>query len=150
MDSSYAEKMYQIMQNFQKIHTSSSKIPGKMSRSELMMLRMIQMNSTETEGVTISFLSERLEISKSAVSQVINALEDKGFVERRSSKSDRRLVRVWLTESGVQCLAEELRSLLQRMADIFAKMGEEDTEEFLRLLKKLYQIVSDDRQRMAN
>ena len=143
MDSGNAEKIYQIMQKFQKIRMNT-KSTSETPRSEIMMLKMIKMNTSETQGVTISTLSELLEISKSAVSQMINALEDKKYVKRITTKNDRRLVYVRLTESGELCLAKELQSLLKGMAQIFAKMGEEDTEDLLRLLNKLYVIVSDD------
>lgn len=142
MDMNTAEKIYLIMQKFQKIGMNT-KITGEMPRSEIMMLKMIRMNISGTEGVTISTLSELLEISKSAVSQMINALEDKGYIERITTKNDRRLVYVRLTENGEQSLARELHSFLEGMALIFAKMGEEDTEDLLRLLKKLYLIVSE-------
>jgi len=142
MDSSNAEKIFQLMQKFHKIKMNA-KTTGAMSRSEMMMLKMIKVNSFETEGVTISTLSDLSEISKSAVSQMINALEDKGYVERITTKNDRRLVYVRLTEGGQQCLAKQLQSFLDGMNQIFAKMREEDTEDLLRLLKKLYLIVSE-------
>jgi len=108
-----------------------------------MMLKMIKLHSAATEGVTNSTLSELLEISKSAVSQMINALEDKAYVERLTTKNDRRLVYIRLTVSGEQRLEQQLQALLQRMAEIFDRMGREDTEDLLRLLEKLYLIVSD-------
>ena len=142
MDNSHAEKIYEIMRKFHKIRTNTQTIGG-MLRSEMMMLKMIKKNSTEIDGVTISTLSELLEISKSAVSQMINALEDKGYVERMTTKNDRRLVYVGLTESGEECFAKERKAFLQEMADIFAKMGEEDTADLLRLLEKLYLIMDN-------
>jgi len=136
-----AEKIYQIMQKFQKMKMNSTHT-SELPRSEIMMLKMIKLNTAETEGVTISTLGELLEISKPAVSQMINVLEDKGYVERMTTKNDRRIVYVRLTENGKQRLAKELQSLLKGMTQIFDKMGEEDTEDLLRLLEKLYLIVS--------
>lgn len=144
MDITNAEKIYEIMQKFQKARINA-KTAREMPRSEMKMLKMIKINSSETEGVNISTLSELLEISKSAVSQIINALEDKGFVERITTKNDRRVVYVRLTESGEQCFAKVVEAFLQRMAQVFDKMGEEDTKELLRLLEKLYSIVSDSK-----
>jgi len=142
MDLSNAEKIYQIMQDFHKIGLNT-KHTSDLSRSELAMLKMLKLHSTATEGVTNSTLSELLEISKSAVSQMINALEDKTYVERVTTKHDRRLVYIRLTASGEQRLEQQLQALLQRMAEIFDRMGREDTEDLLRLLQKLYLIVSD-------
>jgi DNA-binding MarR family transcriptional regulator len=142
MNNANIEKIYELMQKFHKLNMNR-KIAGGIARREIMMLKMIKMNCSENEGVTISALSELLDISKSAVSQMINALEDKAYVERITTKNDRRLVYVRLTEIGRQCLAKELRAFLQGLAKIFEKMGEKDTEDLLRLLNKLYLIVSD-------
>ncbi|HEY8909557.1 MAG TPA: MarR family transcriptional regulator [Desulfosporosinus sp.] len=136
------EKIYQAMQKFQKLGVTS-KFAGELPRSEIMMLKMINLDTSQNEGVTISTLSERLEISKSAVSQMINVLEDKGYVERITTKNDRRIVYVRLTESGEQSLEKSLQSLLKHLNQVFDKMGEEDTETLLELLNKLYIIVSD-------
>lgn len=142
METGNAEKIYQVMQKFQKLGMNS-KFGGEMPRSEIMMLKMINIDTSKTEGVTISTLSERLEITKSAVSQMINVLEDKGYVERITTKSDRRIVYVRLTEMGEQSLEKSLQSLLKSLNQVFEKMGEEDTEILFRLLNKLYLIVSD-------
>lgn len=142
MEIDHAEKIYQTLEKFQKMRMTSTH-SSEMPHSEIKMLKMINLNRSETEGITISNLSECLEISKPAVSQMINVLEDKGYVERVTTKNDRRMVYVRLTELGEQRLAQELQSFLNRLTQIFAKMGEEDTEELLRLINKLYFIVSD-------
>lgn len=142
MEMGSGEKIYQAMQKFQKLGVTS-KFAGELPRSEIMMLKMINLDTSQNEGVTISTLSERLEISKSAVSQMINVLEDKGYVERITTKNDRRIVYVRLTESGEQSLEKSLQSLLKHLNQVFDKMGEEDTETLLELLNKLYIIVSD-------
>jgi DNA-binding MarR family transcriptional regulator len=142
LDTTNAERIHGIMQKFQKIR-QNAKMTGELPRSEIMMLRLIKINSTGEQGVTISTLSELSEITKSAVSQVINVLEDKGYVERLTTKNDRRLVYVRLTDSGNQCLSRQLKLFLEGIEQIFAKMGEDDTRELLRLLEKLYSIMSE-------
>lgn len=142
MEIGNGEKVYQSMQKFQKLGMNL-KFAGEMPRSEFMMLKMIKIDTSENEGVTISALSERLEISKSAVSQMINVLEDKGYVERITTKNDRRIVYVRLTEAGEQSLEKSLQSMLKILNQVFEKMGEKDTETLLGLLNKLYLIVSD-------
>jgi DNA-binding MarR family transcriptional regulator len=142
MDISNAEKIIQTMHRFQKI-SINSKIMGEMPRSEIKMLKLIKFNSTEAAGVTISTLSEHLTISKPAVSQMINVLEGRGYVERITTKNDRRIVYVRLTEAGEQSLEKALQSLMKVLNEIFGKMGEEDTKTLLALLDKLCIITSD-------
>lgn len=142
MENNNAEKIYQILQKFHKINIQKKSI-GELPRSELMMLKKIKMNSSGTEGITISALSDMMMISKSAVSQAINTLEDKDYVKRTTTRNDRRLVYVQLTEKGQQCLDKELQAFFLGLNRIFTEMGDADAEELLRLLSKLYSIVSE-------
>ncbi|NCB42645.1 MAG: MarR family transcriptional regulator [Clostridia bacterium] len=142
MNTENAEKIYQIMSKFHKIRVNS-KMCGEIPHSEAMMLKMIKRKGSLEEGVTISDLSAHSQITKAGVSQMINALEDKGFVERFRSKNDRRLVYVRITEAGDKSLKKALQQFLGDLERIFAKMGEEDTKDLLRLLYKLYGIVAE-------
>lgn len=143
MQISNAEKIYEIMEKFRR-NMMNKKMSGEIPRSEFKLLKVIKMNSTEREGVTISSLSDHLEISKSAVSQMINLLEDEGYIERVFTKNDRRLVYVRLTDGGEKYIAQRYQEFLESMTEIFNRMGEKDTEELLRLLEKLYDIVTEN------
>lgn len=142
MDLSRTERILNTMQRFQKMGMSS-KFIGEIPRSEIMMLKLIKFKTTETECVTISTLSEHLTISKPAVSQMINVLENKGYVERITTKEDRRVVYVKLTKAGQECLDKALQLLLNKLSIIFEKFGEQDTEMLIGLLDKLLVIVSE-------
>lgn len=142
MDLSNAEKILQTMQKFQKI-SIGSKMMGEMPRSEIKMLKLIKMHTTEASGVTISTLSEHLAISKPAVSQMVNVLEDRGYVERITTKNDRRVVYVKLTEAGELSLEKALQAVMKILTEIFGKMGEDDTKTLLELLDKLCSIMID-------
>lgn len=141
MDKTNAEQISQMMQKIHKLK-HLKKMPGELPRSEFMILKTIQGMSAEEE-VTISSLSEHLEITKPAVSQIINSLEDKGFVERITTKIDRRLVYVRLTENGQAFLEKNYRAFIAGMNMVFARMGEKDTGELLRLITKLYEIIAE-------
>ncbi|MEA4903050.1 MarR family winged helix-turn-helix transcriptional regulator [Desulfitobacterium sp.] len=143
MQISNAEKIYEIMEKFRR-NMMNKKMSGEIPRSEFKLLKVVQMNSTKREGVTISSLSDHLGISKSAVSQMINLLEDEGYIERVFTKNDRRLVYVRLTDGGEKYIAQRYQKFLESMTEIFNRMGEKDTEELLRLLEKLYDIVTEN------
>ncbi|MCV7421750.1 MarR family transcriptional regulator [Mycobacterium yunnanensis] len=67
-------------------------------------------------GVTVSHLGERLHLDSGTLSPLLKRLEANGFVSRRRSQADERLVEVTLTESGLelqaraQCIPESLFS----------------------------------------
>lgn len=94
-------------------------------------------------GVTISELSQFLELTPSAVSQTVKALEQKGLVQRTASESDRRNVHVRLTSQG-----ESLFQVAeQRMAETFNRLtealGQEETRQLIALLGKMTALLND-------
>jgi DNA-binding MarR family transcriptional regulator len=132
------------MQTFQRMHMVNPHA-SEIAKGDLMMMKRIAMNSEAEDGIMISRLAELMEITNSAVSQKISALEERGYVERYSTKDDRRRVYVRMTLTGNEVLKRENARLIESMAVIFDRMGEEDTDKFIDLLDKLYQIVSEIR-----
>ena len=143
MDNSVEERIFQTIHRFRKL-VINSKCIGEMPRSEIMMLKLIRKSNARGEKITISELSGHLEVSKPAVSQMINTLEEKGFVERHTTKNDRRNVYVRLTAAGEESLDKALKEYLKSLHQAFEKMGKEDTETLLHLMEKLYNIMSSD------
>jgi len=139
MNNDQVERIYQVMKQLHLLR-NNVQTSSDISRSEFFMLKAIRRNSTP-QGLSMSNLSELLKISKPAVSQMVNSLEEKGYVERILPKSDRRLVLVRLTEAGQQGLDQEMQAFTARLSQTFAELGEKDTEELLRLLTRLYGIL---------
>ena len=69
------------------------------------------------EGMTVSELLDILRITKQSLSRVLSTLIDRGFVEQRAGKVDRRQRLLYLTENGQQL--EQKISRVQR--DLVAK-----------------------------
>ncbi len=93
--------------------------------------------------VTITEISEKINISKPAVSQAINALEDKLFVNRVYTKSDRRVVYVEITEKGNEAIENAFKKRNESFNKLLELLGEEDSETFLRLLEKISRLIGE-------
>lgn len=119
------------------------RLTGDLNRSELTMLKLVRALGQGELPVTISHLSEHLSISKPAVSQVINSLELKGLVTRAGTRDDRRMVQVRITDHGEAMLKKEMAALRASLVEIFDRMGDQDTDELLRLMEKLFVIAQE-------
>lgn len=140
---SKTEQLFHVIKKFRRL-SLNLRGNGEVPHREVMMLKQIKRHTTEDEGATISTLSELLEISKPAVSQMINSLEDKNFVERVTPKSDRRIVYVRLTEFGEKTLEKSFQEMYNKLNSYLEKMGEQDMETLVALLDKLHRIMSED------
>ncbi|WP_019850091.1 MarR family winged helix-turn-helix transcriptional regulator [Desulfitobacterium sp. PCE1] len=142
MQESKTVRLFETIKKFRRL-SLNFRGSGEIPHREIMMLKLIKHHSGKG-GITISTLSEHFEISKPAVSQMINALEDKNYVERITTKSDRRMVYVRLTELGEEALAEAFHEMQGKLEIYLEKMGEQDMETLIALLDKLHRIMKED------
>ena len=68
------------------------------------------------------------------LSQTINKLEDKGYVERVVLKDDRRVTYIRLTENGKATAKAKYDEIFVRLENIAKILGEEDTDKLIELV----------------
>lgn len=145
----YQEKAKEFLEaiiNFRKINRKINFLEA-LSFNEMAVfwaIKKISFDNPTSPYVKLSDISELLKISKPALSQIIKKLEDKELVERIFIRSDRRITPVRFTEKGTDIFKKENEYMLKVTQSIIKKMGEEDTETFISLLRKLYSIVSEE------
>ncbi len=89
-------------------------------------------------GTRITDLAEQLSISKQAVNQTINQIENAGYLERQPDPSDGRAKRVVLTAAGEQLLADGSDLLTEIEAEFAALIGKQRTKRLAHHLAALY------------
>jgi DNA-binding MarR family transcriptional regulator len=92
---------------------------------------------TSGGGLRLKELAERLRIAPRSATEVVDQLEAKGLVERRSDPADRRATRVFLTSSGRQLHAEVAAARREQSERYFAALSPADRAELARLLELL-------------
>lgn len=150
MDQHQKELLLHALHKLKKSQAWPQQFAG-VSRGEFFMLHkivcLLKNSDDEKPGTKITDISVATEMSKPAVSQMLNSLEDKGMIERIMTKSDRRVVYVRLTEKGRSKMLETTRQMDDLMDEVVEMLGDEDTKELARLFDKLYVILEEIRNR---
>ncbi|RPI84492.1 MAG: MarR family transcriptional regulator [Chloroflexi bacterium] len=92
---------------------------------------------------SVSELAEAKTISRPAVSQAVEALVQKGLIERSPGDRDRRFIQLALTESGNNLLDSVIDSTRQWMVELLEPLNEDELDWLIRgmdALKKIKQI----------
>ena len=95
------------------------------------------------DGITQEEITERLGIDKSAVTRVIQSLYEKGMVERKKDKIDRRCNRIYLTEEGKKTKEPNEQTKKEWSDTLMKGMTEEEKILFLRLLIQAVNNIKD-------
>ena len=98
-------------------------------------------------SLTPSELADRAWVSSARIANILRALEAKGWVEREHSKTDRRRVHVIVTNKGFQDLEIKRREFENRTAAFLEQLGETDTQEMVRLLRRANEIIDRNQER---
>ncbi|WP_405104981.1 MarR family transcriptional regulator [Paenibacillus sp. FSL K6-1217] len=95
-------------------------------------------------GLKVSEISRFLGLTPPTVTQLINSLEAKQMVERQADASDRRVVRIKLTEQGkiiTRKARNHMDSTLQKMVEY---LGEKESDQLADLLMKVYTFMEEN------
>lgn len=106
-----------------------------------------QLGGTSTPGE----LARGLGVSRPRVAAMLCSLERKKLIKRSISKDDKRSIVVVITEKGCEWVELAGNEVHHALIDFIEKIGEEDTKEFIRIMKKLLLIdLSDKKDKSEN
>ena len=79
---------------------------------------------------TATQLAQVLPVDGSRISRVVTGLVDRGFLARRRLRSDRRIVKLRLTEEGMEITTRIYQNMQRHYATFTEGVGEEDMRVF--------------------
>lgn len=91
------------------------------------------------DNIKAGELSEKLNLSTGRVAIILKSLVRKGYVTKKTSQVDARIVRVSVTDNGKKLALKLQNNFRKHMNYIFNYIGYEDTKNFIRILKKVYE-----------
>ncbi len=106
-------------------------------------------NRIDEPGVKVSELSGLIHSTNPATSKMLNALEEKGYIERISDNKDRRVVYIRLSFAGEKKIKEAFHKMRHFADCTIKRLGEEDAKELIRILNKFYDAVNEELKEMT-
>jgi homoprotocatechuate degradation regulator HpaR len=91
----------------------------------------------QRNGQEISELSKRCHLLKPSMSRIVQNLERRGFIERRTVSSDQRRSELFITDSGREAVQIIAPKSEQRYDYISSRFGTDNQEQLVSLLEEL-------------
>ena len=101
------------------------------NNTEMLMMREIVVAQGEGRRLISSRLAEKLDITRSAVSQIVNKLEAKKVVRRVPDAKDRKIAYIELTEEAYGAYTDIKRRINAVLENLIARFGEVRLTKFL-------------------
>ncbi len=111
-----------------------------MKPSEFMVLHQVKHSFMEgTDGMMVSEISNNLKIARPTVTQLVNSLQKKGFLEKRRDEHDKRVVRIHLSEKGKELAKKGADEFYRRFEGLAEHLGNKKSEELAELLQEVFE-----------
>ena len=87
--------------------------------------------------LSLKGLAEKLRMTPSGASQLVNSLVNDGLLTRNEDGHDRRTVRLGLTEKAGHLLAEEKKMRMKQGRLLFAGLNDDELSQFEKIQRKI-------------
>ena len=92
---------------------------------------------TRSPGASQSELADMMEIERAPAGKIVDRLEERGWVERRSDSGDRRINRIFLTDLGQRVHAAIWPIAQSTIADALTDLSEAELSQLTELLERV-------------
>ena len=135
--------LFQIVKQFPRLRLIKSSVGG-FKRREYDLLVLLSLNlDADTKALSVSELSNLLQITPAGVTHLLNPLEDMGCIERLRDPNDRRVVLISLTDKGQDIAADLIIGAQEKLMGLIEHLGEEDSRTLVRLMLKMIAYLSE-------
>ncbi len=91
------------------------------------------------KNLTPGELCEIQQLTSGRIASTLKNLEKKAFIKRMMAEDDRRKTIIQLTEKGKLVAKRIIDDIAMNINKMINKLGEHDSQEFLRILNRLYE-----------
>lgn len=97
------------------------------------------------DGTQVTQLAPLLGMEASSMTRILNNIEERGWIERRRyNSSDRRAVKIYLTEAGLEAREVAKEKVIQFNKVVQAKTSAQDLDAFFRVIDTINNLISNN------
>lgn len=116
---------------------------GLIKPPEMMVIMTLHfLNRKGNNTVNPSDISDELGFSKSALTAILNSLEEKMLIERSVDEQDRRRIILKPTQGTIDLIEDHVNSVKNSALKLSKSFNKEDTEKLIELINKAIAIIN--------
>ena len=125
-----------------KIHDEIEKQANALLRQQDLTLSqmnvLMELEAIPDHRLTLKELEGLLHVAQSTAAGIVVRLEQKGFVKSFTDENDRRVKKVAITPSGMECCKNAVSDVGRMETQLLSGLTEAEREQFRHLLEKVF------------
>ena len=118
------------------------KLPNGVTSSHIHYLDMIRRLESSKDRVRVSDISDELGLPRPSVTKTIKDMEKLGFIEKKTTQEDGRVVFISITAAGKDLVDKYVDQCFSELSLEFADISDEDADHMIETIEKLYEVMS--------
>lgn len=98
----------------------------------------------DKDGTPSTQLGPRMGMEPTSLSRTLKAMEEKGLIKRKEDTNDKRIVRIFLTELGLESRYIARDVIFEFNNKIVEKVGIEKLDVFQDVIKQVQELIQDE------
>ena len=124
------------------VFVRGNRLLANFSFNEIMICGLLyRCQESGAKPLTATELGEQTNLLKSQINHILTQMEQRGWIERIRSTSDKRVIYVHLSELGRESYLKEHAKVLEILNIVHRELGSEKTQELTALLNQATSIV---------
>ena len=108
-------------------------------------MAFVLLTINEKYGTPVTKIAPRMNMEPNSLSRLLKSLVEKGFIEKRNDKMDKRKVYICLTTSGLKMRNKASNKLFALEKVIKSKIAKKDLKAFFGVLDTLSEILESEK-----
>ena len=134
------------METWATLHRAHARVLGELSRRmeaerEVSVLEhgcLFELSSAPQRTTRMAALADRLGISPSSLTRLVDRLEERGWAQRESPPENRRTIEVVITADGLRAYMQNNRPFVRAVDELIAaRLSDGEMQELIGLLERL-------------
>lgn len=118
-------------------------LPKGVASSHVHFLDTIERLEQQGIRVKVSDISDALHIPRPGVTRTVKEMEQRGYLEKKTSEDDGRVTYLSITEAGKRLSGTFNGQVFAQLAALLADVPDEDAACTIRTIEKLYTVMSE-------
>ena len=144
MREEYVYMMFSLLKRQESIILSDQKM--RFNNTEIRLLFEVLSAQDKGERLISTQIAKKLGVTRSAVSQIVNHLEEKGVVIRVADAVDKKIAYIEATEGALEAYREELKKCQDFIGRVVYKFGEEKFQKMFTYWNEFVDALEEEKQ----
>ncbi len=118
------------------------KLPNGVTSSHIHYLDTIRRLENSKDRVRVSDISDELGLPRPSVTKTVKDMERLGFIEKKTTQEDGRVVFISITPSGKDLVDKYVDQCFGELSLELADISDKDADHMIETIEKLYEVMS--------